>query len=75
MKKALNISKERVIKLKEVGTADHKKIMIVIIYDITNPHMEEKLNIPQTDGYFDFPIYNVNYNEEIDIEEMIEKGY
>ncbi|ADO83764.1 hypothetical protein [Ilyobacter polytropus] len=74
IKKALNIQKDRAIKFKGFTDKMGKSGTIVVVYDYFNGSENPKLVVPETsDGYFDFKIYDVDYNKEVDIENLIEK--
>ncbi len=74
IKKIINIQKDRAIKFKGFTDKHGKSGTIVIIYDYFHGSGNPKLIVPETeDGYFDFKIYDVDYNKEVDIENLIEK--
>ena len=75
IKEALNINKNRVIALKEVEDSFGNNFQLLIVFDYIAKKDKPPINIPHTDeGYFNFPIYNLDYNTKIDIESMVENG-
>jgi hypothetical protein len=74
IKKILNIQKERAVKFRGFTDKHGNNGTIIIIYDYFHESENPKLIIPETeDGYFDFKIYDVDYNKEVDIENLIGK--
>lgn len=72
LKSALNIKENRLIDLKEVEDATGNSAYILIVYDYIYVKERPKVVIPQTDdGYFDFRIYQLDFNSVINIENII----
>jgi len=74
VKKLLKIKKDRALKFK--GYTDNRDIRgtLVIIYDYFHGSHSPRLLVPETeDGYFNFKIYDVDFNTEVDIEKLIER--
>ena len=75
VKKALNIHENRAVSLKEVEDSFGNAFQLLIVYDSISKKNKAILKVPHTDeGYFDFPIYNLDFNTKIDIEYIIENG-
>lgn len=75
IKKALNINENRAVSLKDVEDSFGNTFQLLVIYDQLSKRNKEILRIPHTEeGYFDFPIYNLDFNSKIDIEFIIENG-
>jgi acetylornithine deacetylase/succinyl-diaminopimelate desuccinylase-like protein len=73
MKAALNINPKRMINIKEVEDAQGNLGYILILYDYIYKEKRPKSVVPQTeDGYFDFRIYQLDFNKDINIENIIE---
>lgn len=73
MKFALNIDPRRMINIKEVEDAQGNLGHILILYDYIYKEKRPKVAVPQTeDGYFDFRIYQLDFNKDINIENIIE---
>lgn len=73
LKTALNINPKRMINIKEVEDAQGTLGHIVILYDYIYKEKRPKAAVPQTeDGYFDFRIYQLDFNKDINIENIIE---
>lgn len=72
VKKLLNIKKERAIKFKGFSDSQDKRGTLVIVYEYFNDSHNPRLLIPETkDGYFNFKIYDVDYNSDVDLEKLI----
>lgn len=75
IKKSLNIHENRAISLKDVEDSFGNNFQLLIVYDAISIKNRDILKIPHTgEGYFDFPIYNLDFNAAIDIEFIIENG-
>lgn len=73
LKKVLRIKEKRVINLKQVEDSQGNFGHILILYDYVYSKIEPKIAIPQTeDGYFDFKIYQLDFNRAINLENIIE---
>jgi len=71
IKKVLKINPKRVIALKSILDKDNPGTMVVLfdyIYDIIMPKIEIPYN---EDGVFTFKIYDIDFNKEINIEELL----
>ncbi len=78
LKKALKISEERLVHLKTVEDLKGNLGIIFIIYDYKYRLKKPKISIPQTEnGFFNFRIYEIDFNKDIDLEKFIkaEKDY
>lgn len=74
IKKLLKIKKDRAIKFKNYTDNREKRGTLVIIYDYFHGSHSPKLLIPETDdGYFNFKIYDVDFNTDVDLEKLIER--
>ncbi|TDT72584.1 hypothetical protein EV215_0394 [Hypnocyclicus thermotrophus] len=72
IKIALNINKNRIIDIREVEDSNGDISFIVILYDFISKYKRPKTSIPQTEeGFFDFNIYQLDFNRTIDIEKII----
>jgi len=75
LKKALGIDNNRMINIKEVE--DEKGILekIIIIFNYKSiVKAKSKIgDIINEKGYFDFPIYEIDYNKKINVEEIIKQ--
>jgi hypothetical protein len=75
VKKSLNININRAVAIKEVEDSFGNTFQLLIVYDSLSVKNRSILKIPHTDeGFFDFPIYNLDFNTDIDIEFIIEQG-
>lgn len=75
IKKVLNINENRAISLKEVEDSFGNTFHLLIVYNQISKKNKTILKTPHTeDGYFDFPIYNLDFNTKIDVEFIIENG-
>lgn len=75
IKKALNINEHRAIQIKEVEDNNGISFSVLIVYDYLQKKNKPPLSIPQTpEGFFDFPIYNFDFNTNINIENIITQG-
>ena len=75
IKKALNINENRAVSLKAVEDSFGNNFQLLVIYDHISKRDKGILKIPHTEeGYFDFPIYNLDFNTKIDIEFIVENG-
>ncbi len=73
LKRVLNVKEKRVVNLKQVEDAQGNLGHIFILYDYLYNKVEPKVAIPQTeDGYFDFKIYQLDFNRAINLENIIE---
>ncbi len=74
VKHALGIDSKRLIKLKKVEDANGETGTVIILYDYIYKTNKPKVSIPQNEkGYFDFKIYELNFNQEINIEKLIKQ--
>ncbi len=74
IKKLLKVRENRAIKFKGFTDNRGKKGTLVIIYDYFHDSHNPRLVVPETeDGYFNFKIYDVDFNTEVDLEKLIEK--
>ncbi len=71
IKQALSIRKNRLIHVEQVDLEPNKKSMIVVIFDHIVKGGRPKIEVPTRDGFFDFPVYDLNFNLEVDIEKLI----
>ncbi|VWL85649.1 hypothetical protein [Oceanivirga miroungae] len=73
LKNSLGIDNNRMVKLVEAVQGDTKSILILVIYDKiardSRTFFKDKLKLEVVE--FDFPIYNYDFNMEINIEEQI----
>jgi len=72
LKTILNISEKRVVELKEAESPFGEKVILLLVYK--NKIRSENIikEIPEKkDGTFDFPVFNLDFNNPIDIEEDI----
>lgn len=73
LKNTLGIDNNRIVKLVEAIQAEKKSILILVIYNKIvkdkRTFFKDKLKLDVID--FDFPIYNYDFNMEINIEEQI----
>lgn len=75
IKRALHINENRAVSLKDVEDSFGNNFQLLVVYDHISKRNKEILRIPHTEeGYFDFPIYNLDFNTKIDIEFIIENG-
>lgn len=75
IKKALNILENRAVSLKDVEDSFGNNFQLLIVYNHISKRNTEILKVPHTEeGYFDFPIYNLDFNTKIDVEFIIENG-
>lgn len=73
LKRVLNVEKKRVVNLKQVEDAQGNLGHIFILYDYIYNKIEPRVTVPQTeDGYFDFKIYQLDFNRVINLENIIE---
>ena len=74
IKKLLKIKKDRALKFKGYTDNRERRGTLVIIYDYFHGNHNPRLLVPETeDGYFNFKIYDVDFNTEVDIEKLIER--
>lgn len=74
IKKLLKIKKDRAIKFKGYTDNRERRGTLVIVYDYFHGSHSPKLIVPETeDGYFNFKIYDVDFNTEVDLERLIER--
>ncbi|MDN5304376.1 MAG: hypothetical protein PWP46_1260 [Fusobacteriaceae bacterium] len=72
IKVALNIDKNRVVDIREVEDGNGDIGFIIILYDFISKYKRPKTSIPQTEeGFFDFNIYQLDFNINIDVEKII----
>lgn len=75
IKKALNINEKRAVSLKDVEDSFGNNFQLLIVYDGISVKNKAILKTPHTEeGYFDFPIYNLDFNAKVDVEFIIEQG-
>lgn len=75
IKSSLNINENRSISLKSVEDSFGNGFQLLVVYDHISKRNKGILKIPHTDeGYFDFPIFNLDFNTKIDIEFIVENG-
>lgn len=75
VKRVLNINENRLVSLKEVEDSFGNAFQLLIVYDQISKKNKAILKTPHTEeGYFDFPIYNLDFNTKIDVEFIIENG-
>lgn len=75
IKSVMNIHPNRLIKLQEAVYGEKYEVLLLIIYDklVTNESfIKEKVKLKVID--FNFPIYNYDFNSNIDIEKQINEG-
>jgi len=73
LKTVLNVKEKRVVNLKQVEDGQGNFGHIFILYDYIYNKIEPKVAIPQTEeGYFDFKIYQLDFNRAINLENIIE---
>lgn len=70
----MKINSHRVIQLKKVEDVSGNFGMILIIYNHIYIHKKPETQIPEKDGFFDFKIYELDFNKDIDIEFLIEES-
>lgn len=78
LKASLKISSKRLVALKVVEDLKGNKGRILIIYDYKYKKRKPKISIPHNqNGFFDFKIYEIDFNKDIDLEKFIisEKEY
>ncbi len=74
LKHAMGIKQKRLIKLKRVEDVNGEIGTVVIVYDYVYKTNKPKISIPQDEkGFFDFKIYELNFNQEINLEKIIDK--
>lgn len=74
LKSVLGINPKRVIGLKNVLDEHKNNGTIIIIYDYIYEKMMPKIDIPSDDkGFFKFKIYDIDFNTNINIEELLKK--
>ncbi|MEI6856002.1 hypothetical protein [Psychrilyobacter sp.] len=74
LKNVLGIDPKRVIGLKNVLDENKNNGTIVIIYDYIYEKIMPKYDIPSDDkGFFKFKIYDMDFNTNINIEDLIKK--
>ncbi|MCX5774487.1 MAG: hypothetical protein NTX05_07780 [Fusobacteria bacterium] len=71
LKQALCIRKNRLIHVEFVDLQPNQKSMIIVIFDHIVKGGKPKFDVPTKDGFFDFPVYDLNFNLEVDIEKLI----
>ena len=74
IKKLLKIKKDRAIKFKTYTDNRDKRGILVIVYDYFHGSHSPRLLIPETEeGYFNFKIYDVDFNTDVDLEKLIDR--
>jgi len=71
LKQALCIRKNRLIHVELVDLQPNQKSMIVVVFDHIVKGGKPRFEVPTKDGFFDFPVYDLNFNLEVDIEKLI----
>jgi hypothetical protein len=73
LKKVLGVNHKRVVALKQVEDSQGNMGHILILYDYIYTKIEPKVSVPQTeDGFFNFKIYQLDFNRTINLENIIE---
>ena len=73
LKKVLGVNNKRVVALKQVEDSQGNMGHILILYDYIYNKIEPKVSVPQTeDGFFNFKIYQLDFNRTINLENIIE---
>lgn len=74
IKNVLGINSKRIIGLKSVLDENKNSGTIVIIYDYIYEKIMPKYDIPSDDkGFFKFKIYDMDFNTDINIEDLLKK--
>jgi len=74
VKKVLEINPKRVVALKTILDEEQKSGTMVVLFDYIFEHIMPKIDIPFDDsGTFEFKIYDMDFNKEIDIESLLKK--
>lgn len=74
IKTSLNINPKRLIKIVEAVQGGKKEVLILVIYDklvSDNLVLREKLNLKDKEIDFNFKIYYLDFNKDINIEYQI----
>lgn len=73
IKKSLEINEKRLIKFKEVEDSRGELGLIMIVYDYIYNKKKPEVLIPQNErGFFDFNIYELDFNRNVNVESIIE---
>ncbi|BDU51563.1 hypothetical protein [Haliovirga abyssi] len=68
----LNISKKRVVEIKEAESTDGNKVIILLLYGSKYISKNIVKEIPENpDGTFAFPVFELDFNNVVDIEEEL----
>jgi hypothetical protein len=74
VKKVLNINSKRVISLKIILDENQNYGTMIVIFDYIYEHIMPKIEIPfNEDGSFQFKIFDIDFNKEINIENLLKK--
>ena len=74
VKKVLEINPKRVVALKTILDENENYGTMVVIFDYIYQHLLPKYEIPfNEDGSFPFKIYDIDFNKEIKIENLLKK--
>ncbi len=74
VKNVLGINPKRVVGLKNVLDEKKNNGTIVIIYDYIYEKIMPKYDIPcDEDGFFKFKIYDMDFNTDINIEDLLKR--
>lgn len=71
---ALKVDTNRLIQLKRVEDASGNFGMVLVIYDFIYKTKKPLISLPEKDGFFDFKIYELDFNKDIDIEWLIDQS-
>jgi hypothetical protein len=74
VKKVLEINPKRVIALKTILDEKQNSGTMIVLFDYIFEHIMPKIDIPFDDnGTFKFKIYDMDFNKEINIENLLKK--
>lgn len=73
VKEALNIDENRLLDFHSAEDKLGNRYLMMIIFNYKYRHKKPSINLPEKDGFFDFDIFDVDFNMDIDIEEIIKK--
>lgn len=71
LKRLLGIDVERFVKLQEIEDSLGSRGILLIIFDYMLKNKEPKYELSNEEGFFNFGIYNIDLNKDIDLEKVI----